>query len=183
MGDRYTCLVSPRHVWRPGGVASSTPTRRYGCCYRWVLVNRVLHVRCCVCARTTLLRVPTDARRGVLCKNFGARGRGCVVLAVLGLLARCGASAAAAVPAAQLALPRCHRASRARLAGGALAGGSLRPPPARDDVRALGGPLAGAAPAAGAPGAERSAISGARRLVRLAAPERSREERQTRRRP
>ena len=55
--------------------------------------------------------------------------------------------AAAAAREAQLALPRCHRASRARLAGGALAGGSLWPPPTRDaDVRALGGPLAGAAP-------------------------------------
>ena len=40
--------------------------------------------------------------------------------------------AAAAAQEAQLALPRCHRASRARLTGLAFAGGSLWPPPARD---------------------------------------------------
>ncbi len=50
----------------------------------------------------------------------------------LGHAGRRRPDAAAAAREAQLAPPRCHRASRARLAGGALAGGSLWPPPARD---------------------------------------------------
>ena len=87
----------------------------------------------------------------------------------LGLAGRRRPDAAAAACEAQLALPRCHRASRARLAGGALAGGTLRPPHARTPtLRALGGPLAGAAPR--------------RRLERLAAPERTREAKQRHRR-
>ena len=72
--------------------------------------------------------------------------------------------AAAAAREAQLALPRCHRASRARLTGLALAGGSLCLPRARDAD------------------SERSAVrwpEQRRRLVHLAVSERTRDSKRT----
>ena len=163
MGDRYTCQTSPRHVWRPGGVPSST---RFGVGGP-PLQKQATELHLEPASRATLrLNVNREVLRyccwcfcGLRQKSLHHLGRYKPYKPCLGLAGRRRPDAAAAAREAQLALPRCHRASRARLTGLAFAGGGLWPPRARTPTasarRSAG--RSRAAPAAGAFGSTREA--------------------------
>jgi len=173
MGGRYTCQTSPRHVWRPGGVPSSTRFWSRGVGFT---KNK----------RARALALPCSSSCAALRLNVIKLSRGLAILLLEAKeFARFGS------PEAVQAQPRPCRSPPARRGRGGprgTAGPSTLPPRLartaswrstrwreplaaarpRRHRRALGGPLAGAAPR--------------RRLERVAALGRQRKERQPPRR-